>query len=74
MSYIWLNTLIVPAVSRVETVVLNPLDKPQLGAGECAITLSGSALGGAIFDATGARIRQIPFTPARVLSALQSRA
>jgi len=57
----------------VETVLLNPLDKPQLGAGECAITLSGSALGNAIFDATGVRVRQIPFTPDRVLTALQSR-
>jgi CO/xanthine dehydrogenase Mo-binding subunit len=57
----------------VETVLINPLDKPQLGAGECAITLSGSALGNAIFDATGARVRQIPYTPARVLAALQAR-
>jgi CO/xanthine dehydrogenase Mo-binding subunit len=57
----------------VETVVLNPTDKPQLGAGECAITISAAAIANAVFDATGARIRQVPFTPDRVLTALKSR-
>jgi CO/xanthine dehydrogenase Mo-binding subunit len=58
---------------EVDTVILNPLDKPQLGAGECTITLSGSAIGNAVFDATGARLLQIPFTADRVLTALAAR-
>jgi nicotinate dehydrogenase subunit B len=58
---------------KVETVLVNRLDKPQLGAGECTITLAAAAIANAIFDATGARVRQVPFTPARVLAALQSR-
>ena len=58
---------------QVDTVILSPLDKPQLGAGECTITLSGSAIGNAVFDATGARLRQIPFTSDRVLAALAAR-
>jgi CO/xanthine dehydrogenase Mo-binding subunit len=57
----------------VQTVLINRLDKPQLGAGECTITLAASAIANAIFDATGARIRQVPFTSARVLASLQSR-
>jgi CO/xanthine dehydrogenase Mo-binding subunit len=32
-----------------------------------------AAIGNAIFDATGARLRQIPFTPGRVKAALQER-
>lgn len=57
----------------VESVLLNRLDKPQLGAGEVSITIVAAAIANAIFDATGARVREIPFTPARVLAALQAR-
>ena len=57
----------------VETVLINPVDKPPLGAGECTITLVAAAIANAIFDATGARIRQAPFTPTRVLAALSTR-
>lgn len=57
----------------VETVLINPLDKPQMGAGECTITLAAAAISNAVFDATGARLRQVPFTDARVLAALQAR-
>jgi len=56
---------------EVVTVPINRADKPQIGAGECAITVVGSAIGNAVFDATGVRIRQIPLTPARVLAALK---
>jgi nicotinate dehydrogenase subunit B len=57
----------------ITTVVLNPLNVPQLGAGECTITLAASAIGNAVFDATGARLRQVPFTPTNVLAALAAR-
>jgi hypothetical protein len=36
--------------------------------------LVAAAIGNAIFDATGARIREVPFTPARVKAAIDSRA
>jgi len=42
------------------------------GAGETSITVTPAALGNAIFNATGARLRQAPFTPARVLAALEA--
>ena len=57
----------------ITTVVLNPTNVPQMGAGECTITLSASAIGNAVFDATGARLRRVPFTPANVLAALAAR-
>ena len=41
----------------------------QRGAGETTVTIIGAAIGNAIFDATGARVRQIPFTPERVKAA-----
>ncbi|MGH9320023.1 MAG: hypothetical protein ACRD3V_09065 [Vicinamibacteria bacterium] len=44
-----------------------------MGAGEITITLAAAAIGNAIFDATGARIREVPFTSERVKAALGGR-
>ncbi len=57
-------------VPEIEIVLLNRPDQPALGAGEPAHVTTGAAVANAIFDATGARLRQIPFTPERVLAAL----
>jgi CO/xanthine dehydrogenase Mo-binding subunit len=42
------------------------------GAGEAASCPVGAAIGNAIFDATGARLRHVPFTPGRLLADLQA--
>jgi nicotinate dehydrogenase subunit B len=54
----------------VECVFVTPPDVPATGAGETAITVTPAAIGNAIFDATGVRLRDLPFTPARVKAAL----
>jgi len=54
----------------VETVFVTPADRPATGAGETAITVTPAAIGNAIFDATSARLRDLPFTPERVKAAL----
>ena len=61
-------------IPQMVNVLINRLDKPQMGAGECVITCAAASIGNAVFDATGVRLRQVPFTPDRVLAALQSRA
>lgn len=43
------------------------------GIGEIGIVGVPAAIGNAIFDATGARLRDLPFTPGRVLGAMGSR-
>jgi CO/xanthine dehydrogenase Mo-binding subunit len=53
----------------IETVLINNLKAPVTGAGETTITLVGSAIGNAVFDATGVRMRQIPLTPENFLAA-----
>jgi nicotinate dehydrogenase subunit B len=58
----------------IESVLINRPDARATGAGETAITLVAGAIGNAIFDATGARIREVPFTPERVKAALAARA
>ena len=61
------------AVPRIETVLVNRPDEAATGAGETSITIVAAAIGNAIFDATGARIRQTPFTAERVKAALAAR-
>jgi CO/xanthine dehydrogenase Mo-binding subunit len=47
-------------------VLIDRTGVAAMGAGETAITVVAAAVGNAIFDATGARIREVPFTPERV--------
>jgi CO/xanthine dehydrogenase Mo-binding subunit len=56
----------------IETVFVTPAGVGATGAGETSITLVPPAVGSAVFDATGARLRDVPFTPARVLAALRA--
>jgi len=57
-------------IPTIETVFVTPPDVPATGAGETAITITPAAIGNAIFDATGARLRNVPFTSQRVAAAL----
>jgi nicotinate dehydrogenase subunit B len=59
-------------VPMIDCVLINPSDVEATGAGETAITVVGAAIGNAIFDATGARLRRIPFTSDRVKTALKA--
>jgi CO/xanthine dehydrogenase Mo-binding subunit len=60
-------------VPKIESVLINRTDVEATGAGETTITIVAAAVGNAIFDATGARIRQVPFTAERVKEALSKR-
>jgi CO/xanthine dehydrogenase Mo-binding subunit len=60
-------------VPAIESVLVNRTDAEATGAGETAITIVAAAIGNAIFDATGARVREVPFTPERVKAALDAR-
>ena len=57
-------------IPKVECVLIDRTNVPAMGAGETAITVVAAAVGNAIFDATGVRIRQVPFTPERVKRAI----
>ncbi|MEJ8826115.1 molybdopterin cofactor-binding domain-containing protein [Variovorax humicola] len=57
----------------VPEVVIDLIDRPgeaPWGAGEPTTSAIPSAIANAVFDATGARLRSIPFRPAVVLAAL----
>ncbi len=57
----------------VTPVVVQRLDEPSTGAGEEVMGATVAAIANAFFDATGARLRQYPMTPERVLAALAAR-
>lgn len=55
---------------KIETVILNKPDEPSRGGGEPAIIVMGAVLANAVYDATGARLLELPMTPERVKAAL----
>ncbi len=59
-----------PEVPVIQVVMVPRPDDPPLGAGESASVPSAAAIANAIFDATGVRMREPPFTPERVRAAL----
>jgi CO/xanthine dehydrogenase Mo-binding subunit len=63
---------------RIDVVLVNGdpnqarPDLPPYGAGEAACKPMMAAVANAIFDATGVRLRRVPFRAARVLAALKA--
>jgi CO/xanthine dehydrogenase Mo-binding subunit len=55
-----------PEVPQIETILIDRPGSPYLGAGEAVQGPTPAAIGNAVFAATGLRLRQTPFTPARV--------
>ena len=60
-----------PDVPELDIVLINRKDAAPLGAGELSTVPIPAAIANAIFDATGIRLREAPFTPKRVLAELQ---
>ena len=62
-----------PEVPAIEVDLVQRLDQPPLGVGEPAAAAVPAAVGNAVFDATGVRLRTVPFRPERVKAALDAR-
>ena len=48
-------------------------DNPPTGAGEDGVPLTAASVGNAFFTLTGARLREVPMSPARVKAALEGK-
>ncbi len=59
-------------VPPVDIALIDRPGEPYLGTGETSQCPTGAAIANAIFDAVGARITQIPFTPDRVKAAMDA--
>ena len=55
---------------KVESVLINHPEVASSGAGEPSIRPLAAAIANAIFDATGVRMRRVPFSPDRVKQAM----
>jgi isoquinoline 1-oxidoreductase len=67
------DTYAIPRFSwlpEIETVILDAKDSPPQGGGEPPIICMGALIANAVFDATGARLLQLPMTPERIKDAL----
>ncbi len=60
-----------PDLPRIDVLMLPRQDQPPLGVGESASVPSAAAIANAIYDATGVRFRELPFTPERILKGLR---
>jgi isoquinoline 1-oxidoreductase beta subunit len=56
----------------VGVVLVEDKTQPMGGVGEPAVDPCSAAISNAIYDAVGVRLRELPFTPARMLAALQA--
>jgi CO/xanthine dehydrogenase Mo-binding subunit len=69
----WLTYPILDITETPETIDIVLIDRPEIeptGAGEPSIRPMASAIANAIFDATGVRLRRVPFSPDRVKQSL----
>jgi nicotinate dehydrogenase subunit B len=69
----WLTYPILDITEAPETIDVVLINRPEIapsGAGEPSIRAVSAAIANAIFDATGVRIRRVPFSPDRVKAAL----
>jgi CO/xanthine dehydrogenase Mo-binding subunit len=58
-----------PEVPEIATVLLDRPGEPYLGSGEATQGPTPAAIANAVFEATGLRLRRIPFTPDQVRAA-----
>ena len=59
---------------KLDIDLIDRPNEPPLGAGEAACAVVGAALANAVYDATGTRLRTVPFTPERVKAELNGKA
>ncbi len=57
-------------VPQIDVVLINQPDQPGLGSGECAAGPTTAAIGNALYQAMGVRMRDLPLTPERIARAL----
>jgi nicotinate dehydrogenase subunit B len=70
----WVSYPILEMEHAPEAIDIHLIDRKEMdprGAGESSTRIVPGAVANAIFDATGVRLRKAPFTPERVLAALQ---
>jgi CO/xanthine dehydrogenase Mo-binding subunit len=63
-----------PDVPQIVVTLINHPEAPPWGAGEMAPAVVPAAIGNAVYDAIGVRLRSVPFVPKKVLAGLAAKA
>ena len=66
MDWVSYPLLRFPDAPKLEVALINQPELPSHGAGEAACAPVAAAVANAVFDATGIRLRDVPFTAAKV--------
>ncbi len=61
-------------VPPIEVAIVDRPDEQWLGAGEASMGPTAAALGNALMDATGIRVRALPLTPENIVAAMDEQA
>ncbi len=70
----WLTYPVLHIGDLPDAIDIHLIERPDVapsGAAEMALGLVPAAIGNAVFDATGVRLRRVPFTPERVKAAME---
>ena len=59
-------------VPQIDIELINRPNERALGAGEAPNGPAAAAIGNAVFDALGVRVRELPLTPERIIAASNS--
>jgi CO/xanthine dehydrogenase Mo-binding subunit len=57
-------------VPPIDVAIVDSRDEPWLGAGETSIGPTAAAIGNALTDATGIRVRSLPLSPENIVAAM----
>ena len=61
-----------PDTPRIDVTLMPAEGQPSLGAGEASLGPTAAAIGNAVFDALGVRVRDLPMRPGRILEAIDA--
>jgi CO/xanthine dehydrogenase Mo-binding subunit len=57
-------------IPMIDVAIVDRRDRPPLGAGEASVGPTAAALGNAVFDALGVRVRTMPISTANIIAAM----
>ncbi|NLD53119.1 MAG: molybdopterin-dependent oxidoreductase [Burkholderiaceae bacterium] len=66
------RTILFPEVPAIDIELINRPEEKPWGAGEPTAAVVPSAIANAVFDASGVRMRSVPFSPAKLLAGLRA--
>jgi nicotinate dehydrogenase subunit B len=71
VTWVTYPILTIPDAPALDIALIDRPSEPPMGVGEASASPVAAAIANAVFDATGVRLRRVPFTPERAKQALE---